>query len=198
MSNLEVFRARSSLVSAGVAYFIIAGMVFQSIYLSDFFGAMSALCWGISLAVLVYVVMHRPKLELFDEGIRITNPIRDITVGWDLVESIDAKYTMSITVGGKTIYAWAAPAPGRHHSRKIHPSDIKGTGIGAGGYMRPGDNPRTHSGAAAYLATIRLNSFRASGQSPVRAFEVRTHYNLLIAIGACASLALLFNTLHYL
>lgn len=198
MSNLEVFRARSSLVSAGVAYFIIAGIVLQSIYLSDILGALNALCWGICLAALVYTVLQRPKLELFDEGIRITNPIREITVGWELVESIDAKYTMSITVGGKVIYAWAAPAPGRHHTRKIHPSDIKGTNIGAGGYMRPGDNPRTHSGAAAYLATIRLNSFRASGQSPVRAFEVRTHYNLLIAIGACASLALLFNTLHYL
>jgi len=198
MSNLEVFRARSSLVSAGVAYFIIAGMVIQSIYLSDFFGAMSALCWGISLAVLVYVVMHRPKLELFDEGIRIINPLREITVGWNLVESIDAKYTMSITVAGKVIYAWAAPAPGRHHSRKIHPSDIKGTNIGAGGYMRPGDNPRTHSGAAAYLATLRLTSFRSSNRTPVHAYEIRTHYIWLIIIGATAALALLFNYLHYL
>ena len=198
MSNLEVLRARSSLVSAGVAYFIIAGMVIQSIYLSDFFGALSALCWGISLTVLVYVVMHRPKLELFDEGIRITNPLREITVSWNLVESIDAKYTMSITVAGKVIHAWAAPAPGRHHTRKIHPSDIKGTNIGAGGYMRPGDNPRTHSGAAAYLATLRLTSFRSSNRTPVHANEIRTHYIWLIIIGGSAVLALLFNYLHYL
>lgn len=198
MSNLEVFRARSSLVSAGVAYFIIAGIVLQSIYLSDILGALNALCWGICLAALVYTVLQRPKLELFDEGIRITNPIREITVGWELVESIDAKYTMSITVGGKVIYAWAAPAPGRHHTRKIHPSDIKGTNIGAGGYMRPGDNPRTHSGAAAYLATLRLNSFRSSNPTPVHAYEVRTHYIWLIIIGASAALALLFNSLHYL
>jgi len=198
MSNLEVFRARSSLVSAGVAYFIIAGMVFQSIYLSDIVGAINALCWGICLATLVYTVLQRPKLELFDEGIRITNPIREITVGWNLVESIDAKYTMSITVGGKVIYAWAAPAPGRHHTRKIHPSDIKGTNIGAGGYMRPGDNPRTHSGAASYLATLRLNSFRSSDRTPVHAYEVRTHYIWLIVIGASAALALLFTALHHL
>ena len=198
MSNLEVFRARSSLVSAGVAYFIIAGMVLQSVYTADIFGAISAICWGICLAILIYILMHRPKLELFDEGIRITNPIREITVGWELVESIDAKYTMSITVGGKVIYAWAAPAPGRHHTRKIHPSDIKGTNIGAGGYMRPGDNPRTHSGAAAYLATLRLNSFRSSNRTPVHAYEVRTHYIWPIIIGTSAALALLFNSLHYL
>jgi len=198
MSNLEVFRARSSLVSAGLAYFIIAGMVLQSFYLSDIFGAMSALCGGICVAALVYTILQRPKLELFDEGIRITNPFRKITVGWNLVESIDAKYTMSITVGGKIIYAWAAPAPGRHHTRKIHPSDIKGTNIGASGYMRPGDNPRTHSGAAAYLATLRLNNFRRSGHVPVHAYEVRTHYIWLIIIGASAALALLFNSLHYL
>jgi len=198
MSNLEVFRARSSLVSAGVAYFFITGMVFQSIYLSNILGAVSALCWGICLAALVYTVLQRPKLELFDEGIRITNPIREITVGWDLVESIDAKYTMSITVGGRIIYAWAAPAPGRHHTRKIHPSDIKGTNIGAGGYMRPGDNPRTHSGAAAYLATLRLNSFRSSNRTPIHAYEVRTQYIWLIVIGATAALAMLFTALHHL
>jgi hypothetical protein len=170
----------------------------KNIYLSNILGAVSALCWGICLAALVYTVLQRPKLELFDEGIRITNPIREITVGWDLVESIDAKYTMSITVGGRIIYAWAAPAPGRHHTRKIHPSDIKGTNIGAGGYMRPGDNPRTHSGAAAYLATLRLNSFRSSNRTPIHAYEVRTQYIWLIVIGATAALAMLFTALHHL
>ena len=165
MSNLDIFRPRSGVFAAIVAYIVIAVMVIQTFFTSDLHGCIVAAAWGTFATVLSYLILHRPKVELFDEGIRITNPFDQITVGWQRVESIDAKYTMSIQVGSKVIYAWAAPAPGRYHSRTIHPSEIKGMDIGIDGLIRPGDSPRTHSGAAAYLAVMRLKSFRDSGST---------------------------------
>ena len=151
--------------SAFVAYGVIAIMVVQTFFTSGLHASLVAATWGSFSATLVYIILHRPKVELFDEGIRITNPFDQITVGWQRVESVDAKYTMSIQVGDKTIYAWAAPAPGRYHSRTIHPSEIRGMDIGIDGLIRPGDSPRTHSGAAAYLAILRLKSFRDAGST---------------------------------
>ncbi len=165
MSNVDIFRPRSGVIGAIIAYIFISVLAIQTFYSSGIFEGILTTIWGVFAATIFYLILQRPRVELFDEGIRITNPFEQITVGWQDVESVDAKYTMSIQVGEKSIHAWAAPAPGRHHSRNLHASDIKGMDIGAGGLIRPGENPRTHSGAAAYLATLRLKSFRNSGSS---------------------------------
>lgn len=196
MNNIDIFRPRSSVVAAWVAYIGIGIMVVQSLFTTGVLGIIIATSWGICIATTVYIILDRPKIELFDEGIRITNPLKQISVGWDKVESIDTKYTMSIRVAGKTIYAWAAPAPGPHQSRKIHPSDIYGMNIGADGYMRPGDNPRTHSGTAAYLATLRLKSFRDSAPSINYFYTTLVNYKPLIIIGITASIGIILNVVH--
>jgi len=197
VSNLDIFRPRSSVFAAFVAYIVIAVMVIQTFFTSDLHGCIVAAAWGTFATVLSYLILHRPKVELFDEGIRITNPFDQITVGWQRVESIDAKYTMSIQVGKKTIYAWAAPAPGRYHSRNIHPSDIKGMDIGIDGLIRPGDSPRTHSGAAAYLSIMRLKSFRDAGSVNGCDSSVIVNKNgLAILIISCA-LGVIFNIYHF-
>ena len=172
-------------------------MVIQTFFMSDAHGCISATIWGTFVATLSYLILHRPKVELFDEGIRITNPFDQITVGWQSVDSIDAKYTMSIQVANKVIYAWAAPAPGRYHSRTIHPSEIKGMDIGIGGLIRPGDSPRTHSGAAAYLAIMRLKSFQSSGSVNGCDSSVAVNKNgMTILIISCV-LGIIFNIYHF-
>lgn len=172
-------------------------MVIQTIFSSDLHGCVVAASWGTFAAVLSYLILHRPKVELFDEGIRITNPFDQITVGWQRVESIDAKYTMSIQVGNKTIYAWAAPAPGRYHGRTIHSSEIRGMDIGIDGLIRPGDSPRTHSGAAAYLAIMRLKSFQSSGSINGCDSSVAVNKNgMTILIISCV-LGIFFNIYHF-
>jgi len=172
-------------------------MVIQTFFTSDAHGCIIAASWGIFAATLTYLILHRPKVELFDEGIRITNPFDQITVGWQRVESIEAKYTMSIQVGYKVIYAWAAPAPGRYHSRTIHPSEIKGMDIGSSGLIRPGDSPRTHSGAAAYLAIMRLKSFRDAGSTNgCDSSVIRNKNGTLVLITSCV-LGIVFNFYHF-
>jgi hypothetical protein len=121
---------------------------------------LTAAAWAIAVSSMAQLVFARPKVILFDEGITIVNPFLTITTGWHRVEAIDAKFTMSILVGGKTIYAWAAPAPGRYHSRSIHETDLRGMRVGSAEMIRPGESPRSHSGAATYLARIKLENFR--------------------------------------
>jgi len=101
-------------------------------------------------------------VTIFDEGITITNPLRETTIGWDQVQEISAKFSMYITVGGEKIYAWAAQAPGRYHSRTVHATEIRGLQIPDTNSMRAGESPRSHSGVAVALARIRLGAFAKS------------------------------------
>jgi hypothetical protein len=138
-------------------------MVAQEFFYGSFSGIAISLCLGVCAIQCAYLILHRPSIKIFDEGICITNPLRKITVGWDKVQDITAHYTMSIQVDGRVINAWAAPAPGRYHSRRIHPSEIKGLGIDSGGSIRPGESPRSHSGVAFYFANTRYKSFNDAG-----------------------------------
>jgi hypothetical protein len=115
--------------------------------------------WTIFVGSVVYQILFRPKIVFFDEGITISNPIKELTFGWDQVDSIEARYSMSVVVQEKTIYAWAAPAPSRYHARNIHPSELRGLKIGIEGTLRPGESPRSDSGVAKHIAQMRMDNF---------------------------------------
>jgi len=155
-----VYRPKTVYVSAVVIYFIIVGEVAASIFYGSTKAILVAATWGLFLGTCAYLLFLRPKVTFGDEGIIITNPLQTIQVGWHRIESIEVKYTMSVVVGGKSIHAWGAPAPSRYHSRSVHPSEIRGMGIGGTGQIRPGDSPRSDSGAAAYFARTYLENFR--------------------------------------
>ena len=197
MTNLDVFRPRSSVFAAAVSYIFIFILCFQTITTSNLHGIFVACSWGIFAANLVYLILHRPKIEFFDEGIRITNPFDQITVGWHRVESIEAKYTMSILVGGKSIYAWAAPAPGRYHARSVHPSEIKGMEIGVGGLIRPGESPRTHSGTASYLASQRLKDFTISNRDTGCESKISVNYFGILILTSSLLIGIALNVYHF-
>jgi len=163
MNNLVIFRPRTVWLSAGVTAVIVLSLVAQTIATRGIKGDLVAIAWGTFILSSAYLLFIHPKVEIFDEGIRITNPLQKITVGWQRVETIEARYTMSIQVGGKVIYAWAAPAPSRYHSRGVHPTEVRGMDIGFNGEIRAGESPRSDSGQASYIAKLRLKAFEASG-----------------------------------
>jgi hypothetical protein len=163
MNNLVTFRPRTVWLYAGIVAVIVLSLVIQTIATQGIKADLVVIAWGTFIMSGTYLLFVHPKVEIFDEGITITNPLQKITVGWQRVETIDAKYTMSIQVGGKVIYAWAAPAPGRYHSRSVHAADIKGMDIGFEGEIRAGESPRSQSGQASYIAKLRLKEFEASG-----------------------------------
>jgi hypothetical protein len=197
MSNAEVFRPKSGYVFTGIVFLITITFVLQLILAGDLHGTLTAVAWGSACTYLAYLIFIRPKVTLFDEGITITNPFVEITVGWQVVDEIESRYCMSILVGERKIYAWAAPAPGRYHARTVHGSEIKGLNIGAGNSIRPGESPRTHSGVAMHLARLRLENFQRTPSS--QEHKSRVTYNtagvVVLTVSLCAGL--LLNAIHW-
>jgi hypothetical protein len=182
VSNSETYRPRSSYFFAGAIYILCAGIVGQSFFSEGPRGVAITIAWSLVVSYIFHLGFIRPKVTFFDEGIRITNPLREITIGWDQVEDISARYSMYIQVGGKKIYAWAAQAPGRYHARTIHPSEIRGLKIPDAYNMRPGESPRTHSGQALALARIRFDAFRSSDDRGACAYSSHLNRNGLATL----------------
>jgi len=196
MSNVIRYRSRSAWFSAGVTIVIVLALVLQTIVVGNLKADLIAIAWGTFVISSAYLLFIHPKIEIFDEGITITNPIQKITVGWHRVEAIEARYTMSIEVAEKRIYAWAAPAPGRYHSRSIHPSEVRGMDIGVAGQIRPGESPRSESGQASYIAKLRWREFQ---NRTIPGCEIAVSFNFVgvgVAIGSLAS-ALIFYALGF-
>ena len=170
MNNAEKFRPTSALVMGWVLIAFFAGFVAQSIYYGGLLEAMITILVCGLLAFGSYLSFIKPYVVLFDEGIKIVNPTKEITASWDRVDEIETKYSMSILVDGETIYAWAAPAPSRRHSKGMHKSDF--TPRGSDHPVRIGDSPRSDSGACAYIARLRRKEFIAQGITPLDVFTV--------------------------
>jgi len=181
-SNTDLYRPRSVYASIAVTAFIVIGLVAESVKHGTILERVDALLWGAVVLTGAYLLFYRPCVIYFDEGITIINPFKSQTLGWDIVESIEAQYTMGLQVKGKIIRAWAAPAPGRYHSRSLHPSEVKGMKIGHDGLIRPGESPRSDSGQASYLAKLRLEAFNASSIEPAAASEAINYRGITLLV----------------
>jgi len=196
VNNVFLFRPRTVWLSVGVTAFIVLALVVETIITRGLKADLVAIAWAIFILTGAYLLFIHPKIEIFDEGIRITNPLQQITVGWQRVETIEARYTMGIRVAGKVIYAWAAPAPGRYHARSVHSSEIKGMDIGFNGEIRPGESPRSDSGQASYLAKLRLKKFHESGITGCESSVSINFFGAAIASGSLI-IALTFYALSF-
>jgi hypothetical protein len=195
VNNREFFRPRGSVVTAAIAYALLAGMALQSIFSDGLSAALGVIAWCTLFALIIYIVLHRPSIEIFDEGIRIHNPVSTIIVGWQDVDVIEAKYTAFLQLrDGKKISIWCAQTPGRYHSRTIHPSEMKG--IQLDGFIRPGESPRTDSGVATYLCRTRLAAFRANGMSNGVSYLSLRENSLITALGLNALFLIAYILIH--
>ena len=192
MTNPEIYRARSSYFFAACIYFFCAGISAQSFFLESIESFNATLSWCLLICYLFHLGFIRAKVTIFDEGITITNPLRETTVGWDQVQEVNVKYSMYVTVGGEKIHAWAAQAPGRYHSRTVHATEIRGLQIPDTNSMRAGESPRSHSGVAVALARIRLDAF-AKNQSVGATYVSEFNGKGLIALVALSTVATLLT-----
>jgi hypothetical protein len=115
---------------------------------------------SIVLGTFIYLAIHKPKLEVFDEGVTITNPLSQVTLGWGEVLEIETRYALTFYTATKKHSAWAALAPGRYHHRSVHPNEVKGLVPRDITLIRASDSPRTDSGAAAYISRIRWEQYK--------------------------------------
>ena len=160
MTNSEKFRPGSAVASGWILIAFFVGFIIQSFFYSGDIIATIGICGA--GAIGSYLLFIKPYVLLFNEGIKIVNPTKEITATWDLVEEIETKYSMSIQIRDKSYFAWAAPAPGSRHSRKMHKTDLL---PGADAPRRVGDSLKSDSGVCAYMANIRRKDFVASGAS---------------------------------
>jgi len=166
VNNPQIFRPKSGYIFAGMALWIVATMLYLQIIDYGFnFGLIVASIWGALVCSICYQIFIHPKVVFFDEGVEIVNPFTHYLIGWQDVEQIDTRYTMSIktsgeSVGIKKIYAFAAPAPGRYHSRSIHQSELRGLNIQGAGSIQSGQGPRSHSGVASAIANQKIVAFQ--------------------------------------
>jgi len=194
MTNPEIYRARSSYFFAAFIYFLCAGISAQSFFVETLDSFNATLSWSLLICYLFHLGFIRAKVTIFDEGITITNPLRETTVGWDQVQEISVKFSMYISVGGEKIYAWAAQAPGRYHSRTVHATEVRGLQIPDTNSMRAGESPRSHSGVAVALARIRHDAFAKSEtvSATYRSDLNVTGLVILVALFAAAILLTIF------
>lgn len=107
MTNIEKFRPGTATASGWILILFFAGFIVQTlIYGGDLVTTVAICTAGI---ISSYLLFLKPYLLIFDEGIKIVNPTKEIMATWNLVEEIETKFSMSILINGTTHYAWAAP-----------------------------------------------------------------------------------------
>ena len=185
MTNVEKFRPGSAIASGWVLIAFFVGFIIQSL----FYGGDILMTIGICGAGAYgsYLLFLKPYVLLFDEGIKIVNPTKEITATWDLVEEIETRYSMSIQINDRTYYAWAAPAPSGRHSRRMNKSDLF---PGADSARRVGDSLQSDSGVCAYMANIRRKNFTGVGASEFEIISDNTSlyiFAALVCIGIAAA-----------
>jgi len=155
LTNVNVFRPKSSHFFASVAYLLVLGSALQSAMTDRASVIFINILISLSIAFFVYIVIQRPRLEIADEGVRIVNPITSTYLDWSEVVGIETKFVLTFETSKKSIGSWAALAPSRYHHRNIFPSEVRGILDKSHGSIRAADSPRTDSGAAAFLARQR-------------------------------------------
>ena len=171
MTNPEKFRPTSALIMAWVLIAFFLGYLAQSGYYDGPLEFIITLLICSGGTFIIYLSFLKPCVVIFDEGIKIVNPTKEIIASWDRVDEIETKYSMSILVDGATIYAWAAPAPSRRHSKAMHKSDF--SPCGSEYPVRIGDSPRSDSGACAHIARLRRKEFIMRGGPTLNIFVIR-------------------------
>lgn len=121
---------------------------------------------GALFAFVAWAMLWRPQLTVADEGIRVVNVTRTVSIPWEALIAVDTKYALTLYTPGRKIPVWAAPAPGTGSTLRATRSETKGrTGRPRveDSVRRPGDLLGTESGAAAEVVRRRWGMLQDAG-----------------------------------
>lgn len=160
MTNIEVFRPKSSLVISFIGYFLVSGALIQSIATSNFREFFLTFIVTAPIVLFIYCVIQRPRLEIADEGVVLVNPLSTKRLKWGDVLYIETRFALTFHTESGSVTSWAAIAPSRYHHRTVDPNELRGIFGRDAGSIKASDSPRTDSGAAAYIARQRWENFK--------------------------------------
>lgn len=201
MTNRELFRPTSSYLFAFLGFFLFSALAYVNFLDYGFTSGLVAAIWCTLGCALAYQLFLHPAVVFYDEGLVIINPLTRHVIGWQDVEEIETRYTMSIVTHDRKgkkgkIQAFAAPAPGRYHSRTIHQSEMRGLNLKESNVIRAGDSPRTNSGAAAAIARSRIDQFQRFQAKSTMEYGFQFNFSAVIinaTIFTIGTIALIFN-----
>ncbi len=184
MPEPVTFRPRGGQIIAWVAIGICAlGLVFIAV--TD--GVPSLIVWAwpiVLIAWLAWALYIRPHVRINEGFIEIANVFRTHRVPWGDVADVDSRYALTIhTTGGRSIRAWAAPAPSARQALATRREEVART-PGEGEYRRPADAEGTASGAATALVRRTLEQYRRSGGDLTPGGTVTTLNVTVVAVTA--------------
>lgn len=125
--------------------------------------------FGGLVALVVYALFWRPRVDVDADGITLANVVRDTRVPFARLEDVRTRFALTLETVEGTFTSWSSPAPGRTSAMSLSRHDTKG--FAAMG--QPSDQgvsasaaPNTDSGAAALLVRHRWEVWREHGGSP--------------------------------
>lgn len=209
MTNVEVFRPKVAFVYAATVFVFAILLSVQTIYFNQ--GSIVGLDLSVAAtaAIAGWLAWVRPKLELSDEGVRIVNPLRTITIGWHEVQDISTRFSLRFTHVNGRVGVWVAPANGRRRMSRISGAatrsgisndltarDLRGVATATfdGESILASDSPISDSGLAAHLVRVRIGEFRTAGAT----LNYRSKFNWLGAslLAAAAVSCVVFAIVH--
>lgn len=188
MHEREIFRPKSGLFLSGCVVLLCACFIWSAAATN---GLATAISWSLAVIDCTYLILIRPKVIFTEESLTIINPIEEVTIGWGDIELVDAKWCMSISSKHGRFNAWAAPAPSRHHSKKIHPSELKAMEIAGRESISPARSPESDSGIAVHMAQLRIATFHGASTE----FSRQRNWIATALLGLSFAAALVFSAI---
>jgi hypothetical protein len=190
VNNAQTFRARGGYIFAGVGALLSLLALWSGFSLGGIKNFITAIFWVAAALTFLYLSFIKPKIQIGDEGIIVTNPVLMAQIGWVDVIDLNAKWNMYIRTRDGSIQVWAAPAPNRRHSRKLHASEVRGMKSANFELISPAHSPRSESGIALHLAESAWGEFQKRSDQRTLAYEITRDWRGVILLGALVIIAL--------
>lgn len=102
-------------------------------------------------AVLAWIALWRPYVEVSDTGVRLQNVSHRVDVPWEALVLVDTRRALSLRTPRATYTAWSAPAPGFLAAMFATGREVNREARASGAPARHGDLIGTDSGNAAVV-----------------------------------------------
>jgi hypothetical protein len=114
-------------------------------------------------ALLGWMALWRPCVEVSDRGVRIENVSHDVDVPWEALVHVETARALTLHTPSGSFTAWSAPAPG-FFTTMMGNAKARREASAAGGDARPSDRMGTDSGNAALVVRESWRSRLDAGQ----------------------------------
>lgn len=170
-----VLRPNGVRVLAGVTWLLLLAFLVLTVR-DDPAGALRFAPFAALVALVVYALFWRPRVDVDADGVTLANVVRDTRVPFARLEDVRTRFALTLETVEGTFTSWSSPAPGRTSAMSLSKRDTRG--FAAMG--QPTDQgvsasaaPNTDSGAAALLVRHRWEVWREHGGSPEPADDGR-------------------------